>query len=115
MNYKHINHDSIPPFYDTNSKILILGSFPSVGSRKSWFYYGHKTNSFLKILSLLFCKKEPITIIDGKLFLKRHNIALFDVIKECNIKGSSDSSIKNVIVNNFSNIFKESKIKKDIY
>ena len=57
-------------------------------------------------------KKEPITIIDGKLFLKRHNIALFDVIKECNIKGSSDSSIKNVIVNNFSNIFKESKIKK---
>jgi hypoxanthine-DNA glycosylase len=110
--YQHITHDSIKPFYNKDSKILILGSFPSIGSRKEGFYYAYKTNRFFKILSKLFCEEEPITTEERKVFLLRHNIALFDVIKECDIINSSDSSIKNVIVNDFSKIISESKISK---
>lgn len=112
MEYKHITHDSIPPFYDSESKILILGSLPSIGSRKAGFYYAYKTNRFFKILAKLFDEEEPIETNERKKFLKRHHIALFDVIKECDIKGSSDSSIKNAVVNDFSKIIKDSKISK---
>ncbi len=111
MEYQHITHESIPPFYDSESKILILGSLPSIGSRKAGFYYAYKTNRFFKILSKLFDEEEPISTEERKAFLKIHKIALFDVIKECDIKGSSDSSIKNPIVNDFTVILKESNIK----
>ena len=94
----HITHASIPIFINNNSSTLILGSLPSVKSRECGFYYGHKMNRFFPVLSKIFNEKEPITIDERKEFLVRHNIALYDVIYECDIYGSSDSSIKNPIV-----------------
>ena len=84
-------------FINDNSKYLILGSFPSVKSRENMFYYSHKSNRFFPVLSMIFNEECPITIKDRKEFLNRHNIALYDVIEECDIEGSSDSSIKNVV------------------
>lgn len=91
---KKILHN-IDPVYDKNSKILILGSFPSVKSRSEGFYYSHPKNQFWNILSDIFNEK----ITDKKVFLIKHNIALWDVVKECTIVGSKDSTIKNVVVN----------------
>ena len=98
MNYTHITHESISIFIDNNSTVLILGSLPSVKTREVGFYYGHPRNRFFKVLSSIFNVEEPIKVIDRKNFLKEHNIALYDVIYECDICGSSDSSIKNPIV-----------------
>ena len=98
MDYNHITHESIPIFIDNNSKILILGSLPSVKTREVGFYYGHPRNRFFKVLSSIFDVDEPITIKDRREFLKEHNVALYDVIYECDICGSSDSSIKSPII-----------------
>ncbi len=101
----------INPVWDTNSKILILGSFPSVLSRKSHFFYGHPKNRFWKILSSILNEKEPLTIDDKKSLLLNNKIAVWDVIKSCDIKGSADSSIQNVVPNDIGFILKSSKIK----
>ena len=98
MNYAHITHESIPIFVDNNSTILILGSLPSVKTREVGFYYGHPRNRFYKVLSSILNVEEPISTVERKNLLKEHNIALYDVIYECDICGSSDSSIKNPIV-----------------
>ena len=92
----HLTH-TLPIFIDENSEILILGSFPSVKSREVMFYYGHPQNRFFRVLGRLFNEDAPITVEQRKVFLKRHKIALYDVIEECDIEGSADSSIKNVI------------------
>ena len=86
------------PIIDTNSKILILGTFPSIKSFENEFYYGHPKNQFWKILSLIFNEKEPISIEEKKEFLKRHKIALWDSICECErSKGNSrDDNLKNI-------------------
>ena len=102
-------HD-ISPVYDSNSKILILGSFPSVASRESGFYYGHKNNRFWKVLSRLYGQSIDESTETKKSFLLSHNIALWDVIKSCEICGSSDNSIKNVTLNDIKNVISESKI-----
>lgn len=102
--YNHITHKSIPIFIDKESEILILGSLPSVASREVGFYYGHKQNRFFKVLSAAFDEDECLSIEDRKDFLKRHKIALYDVIEECDIIGSSDSSIKNPVVINIKEI-----------
>jgi len=99
------------PVYNKDSKVLILGSFPSVKSREVNFYYGNKMNRFFKILAALFNENEPISIINRKEFLLRHKIAVWDTIKECDIVGSSDSSIKNVKVNDLSVILSNSNVK----
>lgn len=102
-----IQEHTIPPFYNPDSKVLILGSFPSVKSREEGFYYAHPQNRFWKVLASIF--NEEIT--DKKAFLKKHQIALFDVCASCEIKGSSDASIKKVIPNDIKKLIKESKIK----
>lgn len=90
----------ITPFYDSNSRILILGSFPSIKSRESGFFYGHPQNRFWKVLAAVFKENcSPISIEEKKNFLRRHGIALWDTIHSCTIKGSSDSSIKDVTAN----------------
>ena len=91
----HITHESIPLFIDDESTVLILGSLPSVKSREDGFYYAHPRNRFFLVLSKIFGEEEPKTIDERKAFLTRHYIALYDVIEECDIYGSSDSSIKN--------------------
>ena len=98
---------TIPPFYKKDSKVLILGSFPSRKSREAGFYYAHLQNRFWPVLSNVF-KEE---IIDKKTFLEKHQIALYGVCASCEIKGSSDASIKEVIPNDLSEILASSKIK----
>ena len=89
----------IPPFYNSDSEILILGSFPSVKSRETGFFYGHPQNRFWKVLAALFDEDVPQTIAEKKTFLQRSRIALWDVIGSCEIEGSSDASIRNVVPN----------------
>ena len=95
MEYEHIVH-SFEPVYDRASEILILGTLPSVKSRENNFYYGHKQNRFWKVLATLLKEPVPDTIEEKKAMLLARRIALWDVIQSCDIKGSSDSSIKNV-------------------
>ena len=95
MEYEHIVH-SFEPVYDKASEILILGTLPSVKSRENNFYYAHKQNRFWKVLATLLKEPVPDTIEEKKAMLLAHRIALWDVIQSCDIKGSSDSSIKNV-------------------
>ena len=106
---QHIIHP-IKPFYDKDSTILILGSFPSVKSREQMFFYGHPQNRFWKVISAVFDADRPETIPDKKAFLKKNHIALWDVIGSCDIEGSSDSSIENVVANDISVILNQAKI-----
>ncbi|MBQ4109333.1 MAG: DNA-deoxyinosine glycosylase [Clostridia bacterium] len=101
-----------PPLYDENSKILILGSFPSVKSREQLFFYGHPQNRFWKVIAGIFNSPVPVTIEEKRSLLISNNIALWDVIASCDITGSSDSSIKNVKVNDLSVILDNSKVEK---
>ena len=89
----------ISPVFDSNSKILILGSFPSVKSRETNFFYGHPQNRFWKVLATVFDTAIPITIEEKRAFLLSNGVAVWDVIQSCDIVGSSDSSIKNVVAN----------------
>lgn len=98
------------PIYDEASEILILGTFPSVKSRENAFYYGHPQNRFWKVLAALCNEDCPTTIEEKKGFLLRHRIALWDVVKSCEIKGSSDSSIQNVVANDISELCRETNI-----
>lgn len=101
----------IEPIYDKDSKILILGSFPSVKSREANFFYHHPQNRFWRVLATVYQDTVPEEIADKKAFLKRHQIALWDVIASCNIKGSSDSSISDVEVNDLNMIITNSSVK----
>ena len=92
----HVDHTSIPPFINKDANTLILGSLPSVASRKYGFFYAHPQNRFFKILSMVFREEEPKTIEERKDFLTRNKIGLYDVIFACDIYGSSDASIENV-------------------
>lgn len=102
----------IPPVYDENSKILILGSFPSVKSRENHFFYHHPQNRFWRVLAAIVGCNTPNSIEEKKEFLLKNNIAVWDVIASCEIEGSSDSSIKNVVVNDFSLIMDNANIKQ---
>lgn len=125
MEYTHVTHESIPPFINKGSKVLILGSLPSVASRKYGFFYAHPQNRFFKVLAKVFNEEEPKSIDERKRFLNRHNIALYDVIYECDISGSSDSSIRNVVpidlmgilmkYPNIKRIYTTGKKAKDLY
>ena len=104
----------ISPVYDADSEILILGSFPSVKSREEGFFYGHKQNRFWKVVAAVFGEETPETIEEKRAFLLRNHIAVWDVIHSCEIEGSSDSSIRNVTVNDLNEILKVADI-RDIY
>lgn len=105
-------YHNINPVYDKDSKILILGSFPSVQSRENNFYYSHPKNRFWKILGEIYSEEKLSTIEEKKRFLLKNNIALFDVVKCCTISQSSDSSIKNIEVNDIKKIVDNSNIMK---
>lgn len=94
--YQKLQH-TFEPIYNQQSKVLILGSFPSVKSREQNFYYGHPRNRFWSLMGLLTGETCPQTIEQKKGLLLSHGIAIWDVIAQCDIIGSSDSSIKNVI------------------
>lgn len=101
-----------PPLYDKNSKVLILGSFPSVKSRKQMFFYGHPQNRFWKVVSAVLGVNVPVTIEEKTKMLHLNHIALWDVIASCDVTGSADSSIKSVIANDLTEILENAKIKQ---
>lgn len=105
----HIHHP-FEPVYDRNSRVLILGSFPSVISRDVMFYYGNPQNRFWKVLSLVLEEDCGSTNREKTLFCLRHRIALWDVIQECTITGSSDSSIRDVKVNDIAGLCRKTGI-----
>lgn len=94
----------IPPLYDEHSKILILGSFPSVKSREQQFFYGHKQNRFWRVMAQVLGCAVPETVEQKKEMLLSHHIAVWDVIASCEITGSSDASIRDVKPNDLSRI-----------
>ena len=109
--YTYVEH-TFEPVYDKNSKILILGTFPSVKSRENQFFYGHPQNRFWKVIAQVTGEEVPKNIEEKKALLLRNRIAIWDVIHSCKIIGSSDSSIQDVVVNDFSNILKNANIEK---
>lgn len=109
--YSHVEH-TFEPVYDENSEILILGTFPSVKSREQNFYYGHPQNRFWKVLAKLTEEEVPETIEEKKAMLLKHHIAVWDVVESCDIIGSSDSSIKNVVPADLRRVLEGSRIRK---
>lgn len=102
----------IEPVYDKNSKILILGSFPSIKSREAGFFYQHPRNRFWQVIGTITGTTEYSTIEQQKNMLLKNNIAVWDVIESCDIKGSSDSSIKEVLPADIFRILESAKIQK---
>ena len=101
----------IPPVYGRDSRILILGSFPSVKSRETGFFYGHPRNRFWTVLSLVLGGDVPQTVPEKREFLLRNRIAVWDVIRSCEIDGSSDARIRGAEVNDLGAILKEADIR----
>ena len=101
----------IPPVFDRNSRILVLGSFPSVKSREANFFYGHPQNRFWKVTAAVFGESVPVSVEEKKAFLLRNRIAVWDVIHSCDITGSSDASIRNVVPNDLSVILDAADIR----
>ena len=106
-----VEHD-FAPIYDENSRILILGTMPSVKSREQGFYYGHKQNRFWKVLANVTGDILPETIEEKKAMLLKNRIAIWDVLESCDIQGSSDSSIKNPVAADIPGLLKKTHIKK---
>lgn len=100
------------PIFDKNSEILVLGSFPSVKSRENNFYYAHPQNRFWRVAASVYSCPVPKTVEEKKNMLLSNKIAVWDVIKSCEITGSADSTIKSVIPNDLSEILSVADIKK---
>ena len=105
--FMQVYHE-FPPVFDENSKVLVLGSIPSVKSREEGFYYMHPKNRFWKVLESVFGEE----ILDKKEFCLQHGIALWDTCASCKIHASSDASIKNIVPNDLEVIFQKAKIKQ---
>ena len=111
MEYQHITHPFFPVF-DGHSEILILGSLPSVKSRENAFYYGHPQNRFWRVMAALYHETVPESIEEKKRLLLDNHIALWDVIQSCDIRGSSDSSIRNAVPTDLQSILENSKVRR---
>lgn len=109
--YETIVHP-LKPLYNKDSKVLILGSFPSIKTREYGFFYGHPQNRFWPVMETLFETNLSTDIEERRNFLLNNNIAVFDSIYQCDIIGSSDSSIQNVIPSNLSEVFGMGNIKQ---
>lgn len=102
----------IAPVYNENSNILILGSFPSVKSREQGFFYGHPQNRFWRVLAAVYGNEVPQTVEEKKEFLLRNGVAVWDVIASCEIQGSADSSIKDVVPTDLSEILAQAPVRR---
>ncbi|MEG0962460.1 MAG: DNA-deoxyinosine glycosylase [Lachnospiraceae bacterium] len=107
--YQQVIHE-FKPVFNHDSQILILGTFPSVKSREQHFYYGHPQNRFWKVLAAITNNSVPSSVENKINFLHSHRIAIWDVIQSCEIIGSSDSSIRNVIPTDISQLLLNSSI-----
>ncbi len=101
-----------PPLFDAHSRVLILGSFPSVKSREENFFYGHPQNRFWRVTSAVFDSPLPMTVPEKRAFLLEKGLALWDVIDSCEITGSADSSIRRVRVNDLTPILSSAPIER---
>ncbi len=110
-NWQHLTH-GFGPLYGADSEVLILGSFPSVKSREQAFFYGHPQNRFWKIAAAVFGEKVPVTIDEKRAFILQNRLALYDVIEECEIRGSSDSSIRAVVPADLGPILRGSRVRR---
>ena len=102
----------IAPVYDEHSNILILGSFPSVKSREQGFFYGHPQNRFWRVLAAVYGNQVPQTVEEKKAFLLQSGVAVWDVIASCEIQGSADSSIKDVVPTDLSGILAQAPVRR---
>ena len=100
------------PVYNANSKVLILGSFPSVKSRQIDFYYGNKQNRFWKMICGMFGEEIPTTTESKKEFLYRRQVALWDMVTSCEIDGSADATVRNAEIADLNEILQMAKIEK---
>ena len=107
---EHIIH-SIEPVFDTESRVLILGTMPSPKSREVQFYYGHPQNRFWRVLAAVLGEEVPQSVPEKKAMLLRHRIALWDVLAECEITGASDSSIRNPVANPIEELLQKAEIR----
>ena len=99
------------PIYDEDSRILILGTFPSVKSREVQFYYGHPRNRFWKTLAAVLQDEIPQTVEEKIRFLKTHHSALWDTCAACDIDGSADATIRRTVPNDIRPILKTADIR----
>lgn len=106
-----VTHE-FPAVYDRNSRVLLLGSIPSPKSREVGFYYGHSQNRFWKVLAQVLGEPVPETIPQKKAMLKKHHVALWDVLESCTIVGASDTSIEDVVPNKIGELVKRSKVSR---
>ena len=100
------------PLFDADCRVLVLGSMPSVKSREQAFFYGHPQNRFWPLMARLFGEEAPASIGEKRALALRHHVALWDVIASCEIAGSSDADIRDVIPNDLSPIFEGAKIER---
>lgn len=101
---------TIPPLYDANARVLLLGSFPSPKSRENGFFYGHPRNRFWQVLTALYHVPVPQTIEQKKTLCLSHGIALWDVVAQCTITGASDASIRNAVPNDLRPLLAQTQI-----
>ena len=101
---------TIPPLYDSESRVLLLGSIPSPKSREVGFFYGHPQNRFWRVLAAVLGEEVPVSIEDKRAMCLRHHVALWDTIAKCDIAGASDTSIRNAEPNDIGKLLRESKI-----
>ena len=104
-----VSHE-FPAVFDRESRVLLLGSIPSPKSREVGFYYGHPQNRFWKVLAKVLGEDVPVTIPQKKAMLKKHHVALWDVLESCTIVGASDTSIEDVVPNKISRVVEGSKV-----
>ena len=102
----------IAPVFNENSRVLVLGSFPSVKSREEMFFYGHPQNRFWRVLAAVFGAETPKTVAEKRALLLSHGVALWDVLASCDIEGSADSTIKNAVPNDLLPLLSAAKIEK---
>ncbi len=111
MKTETITHN-IPPLYDAQSRVLLLGSLPSPKSREAKFFYGHPQNRFWPVLAAVLQEDLPQTVEQKRDMCLRHHIALWDVIARCDIAGASDASIRNAVPNDIGRLLRESRIER---
>ena len=108
---------SFPPFVNSETEILILGTMPGIASLEKQEYYAHPRNHFWKIIYTLFDELPVSTNFEEKIkLLEKNKIGIWDVLENCERKGSLDIHIKNHQANDFENLFQQyPTIKKIIF
>lgn len=109
--YLGIGHP-FEPVWNEHSRVLVLGTFPSVKSRENAFYYGHPQNRFWPVLAMLFNETVPVTVEEKRALLLRNGVALWDVLATCDITGSADGSIRNPIPSDIASLLQKASIQK---